>query len=132
MYGYINDSLQNESKDVDKLFLLAVHYPCQKTGHYEINPLNKTVFFLNGSLYIDYYNTSIESTSYCLANVAQDKFTVNVCLDIMEEIMSKTTKQNKSIFVPINTVIIVFWQPIRDYTIFINDLHNVFHSARAP
>ncbi|EFN61025.1 hypothetical protein EAG_14356, partial [Camponotus floridanus] len=84
IYEYINNSLQNESKSADELFLLIVHNPCQKTGYYSNKFLNKNVFFLNGSLYLDYYNTIIESTSYCLANVAQNRFTVNVCLDIIK------------------------------------------------
>ncbi|XP_029679295.1 probable G-protein coupled receptor Mth-like 3 [Formica exsecta] len=99
MYGYSNDSLLNESKQVDDLFLLIVDDPCQKTGHYVLNSHQNTLL-INGSLYLPYYNTIVESTSYCLAVVDYDMFVINVCFDVMEEIMNKTINHNKNIISP--------------------------------
>ncbi|KAL6447568.1 hypothetical protein ACFW04_000045 [Cataglyphis niger] len=99
MYGYVNDSLQNESKQVGELFYLLVHDPCQKTGHYLLSPDLHT-FLVNGSLYLSYYNTIIESTSYCLAVVDRNIFAVNVCFNIMKEIMNKAKNLNKNTIDP--------------------------------
>ncbi|XP_029674825.1 uncharacterized protein LOC115242573 [Formica exsecta] len=92
---YINNSLQNESKQVDELFLLIAHDPCQKTGHYLLSS-DQNTFLVNGSLYLPYNNTIVESTSYCLAVVDYDRFVINVCFDLMEEIMNKNINYNKN------------------------------------
>ncbi|XP_019885086.2 probable G-protein coupled receptor Mth-like 10 [Camponotus floridanus] len=108
MFGYINDSSRNENKKINELFLLIVHNPCQKTGYHWFNPYN-TFFLANGSLYLSHYNTIIESTSYCLANIAQDKFIVNVCSDIMKKITNETIRhKGKNVFFPISSIMIVF------------------------
>ncbi|KAL6446888.1 hypothetical protein ACFW04_001358 [Cataglyphis niger] len=95
MYGYINDSLQNESKNVDELFLLIVQDPCPLTGKYLLNSY-QNMFLVDGSLYLWYYQTIIKSTSYCLATVDENIFAVNVCLESMKKIMNKTTTHNKT------------------------------------
>lgn len=95
MYGYFNDSLQNESKNVDKLFLLIVQDPCPQTGKYLLNPY-QNMFLVDGSLYLSYYKTIIKSTSYCLAIIDQNIFAVNVCLEIMTKIMNEATTHNKT------------------------------------
>ncbi|XP_011267013.2 G-protein coupled receptor Mth2-like [Camponotus floridanus] len=108
MFGYINDSSRNENKKINELFLLIVHNPCQKTGYHWFNPYN-TFFLANGSLYLSHYNTIIESTSYCLANIAQDKFIVNVCSNIMKKITNETIRhKGKNVFFPISSIMIVF------------------------
>ncbi|XP_070167501.1 uncharacterized protein [Polyergus mexicanus] len=99
MFGYSNDSLLNESKQVDDLFLLIVDDPCQKTGHYVLDS-HQNAFLGNGSLYLPYYNAIIESTSYCLAVVDYDIFVINVCFDVMKEIMNKTINYNKNVIYP--------------------------------
>ncbi|KAL6418643.1 hypothetical protein ACFW04_011932 [Cataglyphis niger] len=99
IYGYISDSLQNKNKRIDNLFLLIVHDPCQKTGHYLLSSELNT-FLINGSFYLPYYNTIVESTSYCLAVVDRNIFAVNVCFDVMEDIMNKTIKHNKNTIDP--------------------------------
>ncbi|XP_050461429.1 G-protein coupled receptor Mth2-like [Cataglyphis hispanica] len=99
MYGYINDSLQNKNKRINDLFLLLVHDPCQKTGHYLLSS-NQNAFLVNGSVYLPYYNSIIEPTSYCLAVVDHNIFAVNVCFDIMKEIMNKAIKYIKNTIDP--------------------------------
>jgi len=118
MFGYVNDSSRNENKKIDELFLLIVHNPCQKTGYHRFNPYYNTFFLANGSLYLSHYNTIIEPTSYCLANIAQNKFTVIVCSDIMKKITNKTishkitnktiSHERKNVFFSISSIIIVF------------------------
>ncbi|XP_029668257.1 uncharacterized protein LOC115238500 [Formica exsecta] len=97
MYKYINDSLQKGNEGENELFLLVVHDPCQKSGHYTLNSL-KRVLLVNGSLYLPDNNTIVESTSYCFANV-DDQFdmdgfgvyglTVKVCFENIR-IVNKT------------------------------------------
>lgn len=110
MYGYINDSLQNEDK-TENLFLLVVHDPCQKYGYYLINPyLMQNIFRINGSLYIPHYNAIIEPTSYCLANVDKKTFAVSICVEIMQELMKKVDDYTYFIYiqkVTFNTTTIV-------------------------
>ncbi|XP_011267009.1 G-protein coupled receptor Mth2-like [Camponotus floridanus] len=98
IYGYVNNSLNNENKG--ELFLLVVHDPCPKTGHYLLNSYYNT-FLPNGSLYLPYYNTIIESTSYCFATVDNDIFAVNVCLESIKKIMNKTINYNEDAIHPI-------------------------------
>ncbi|XP_070167493.1 G-protein coupled receptor Mth2-like [Polyergus mexicanus] len=99
MYGYINDSLQNESKQAGELFLLIAHDPCQKSGHYLLS-FSRNKFLVNGSLYLPYYNAIIEPTSYCVAAMDYNIFGVNVCFDIMKEIMNKNVNYDKNTMNP--------------------------------
>ncbi|KAL6447558.1 hypothetical protein ACFW04_000043 [Cataglyphis niger] len=110
MYGYINNSLQNKSKRVDELFLLIVHDPCQKIGHYLLSS-QQNMFLVNGSVYLPYYNSIIEPTSYCLATVDYNIFAVNVCFDIMKKIMNKVIKYNKNTIDP--QFIFENWKPTK-------------------
>ncbi|CAL1687351.1 unnamed protein product [Lasius platythorax] len=103
MYGYINDSLQNKSKGVDEGFLLIVHNPCQKIYYYY--DTRNIMFFANGSFYLPYHNTIVDSTSYCLAVTNLDRFFVYICSEIGEEIMKKN--HNKGAIFPISTIVLV-------------------------
>ncbi|XP_029679301.1 uncharacterized protein LOC115245225, partial [Formica exsecta] len=111
IYGYINNSLQNESKQIDELFLLIAHDPCQKTGHYLLSS-DQNTFLVNGSLYLPYYNTIVEPTSYCITAMDYNIFGVNVCFDIMKEIMNKNINYNKNTINP---------EPINENWMYIKD-----------
>ncbi|XP_072748802.1 uncharacterized protein [Anoplolepis gracilipes] len=89
--GYINDSLQTESKKVDK-FLLVVHDPCPETGYY-LFETNKTLLLMNGSLYVQFSNIKVES--FCLVVVEQRVF-AKVCFKITKKIMNRTINYDKS------------------------------------
>ncbi|XP_029174997.1 G-protein coupled receptor Mth2-like isoform X2 [Nylanderia fulva] len=91
VYEYTNDSTQNDSKRVDELFQFAIYDPCLDKhsvvpdGHqydYKV--------FANGSIYIPYYATLIDSTystSYCLTIFLErgNKFEVTYCLDLIKD-----------------------------------------------
>jgi len=85
VYEDLNGSLQNGSKRVNELFHLTIHDPCQQDQHYlldsDYEDLSKYnyMFFTNGSLYLPYNHTFIESTSYCLAIMHRNKFDVTIC-----------------------------------------------------
>lgn len=95
----LNDSLQNGSKRVNELFHLVVHDPCQKDQHYLLNSNDKDhskykyIFFNNGSLYLLYDHIFIESRSYCLAIVHQNKFDVIICSETVN--YQKNRKRNR-------------------------------------
>ncbi|CAL1687356.1 unnamed protein product [Lasius platythorax] len=101
IYGYINDSLQNKSKRVDEEFLLIVHNPCQESNYY-FDPRN-TMFLANGSFYSPYYNTIVDSTSYCFAVTNLNRFIVYICPEIYE-IMNKARNQNTTIILIKSTI----------------------------
>lgn len=91
IFGYINNSLQNKSERIKELFLLIVDDPCQE---YDWFYSLYNILHADGSFYLSDYDATIDSTSYCLANVAKDEFIMNICWDIMEEIKNKTAQLN--------------------------------------
>ncbi|XP_029170294.1 G-protein coupled receptor Mth2-like [Nylanderia fulva] len=87
VYEYMNDLTQNESKIVDEFFQLAVYDPClgSRTVAYEGHQYDYKIF-ANGSIYIPYYATLIESTSYCFTIILErgNTFEITFCSDLKE------------------------------------------------
>jgi len=105
-YNGMNNSLQIQkikNKDPNQVFQLIVHDPCQESDHLLLNETNdldnKYVLFANGSLYQSRQDKFMQSTSYCLAIVHQDKYDVIVC------------KQKNSVFPIILTIGIIVSLP---------------------
>ncbi|XP_072748825.1 probable G-protein coupled receptor Mth-like 10 isoform X1 [Anoplolepis gracilipes] len=100
---------QDESKRGDEALLLIVHDPCPKTGHYLIDSnlynYQFNLFLADGSVYLPYFNLVIDPKSYCLAVMDQNRYDVNVCFNIMEEV-NKIINNNKAVSGPdvINTL----------------------------
>ncbi|KAL6433477.1 hypothetical protein ACFW04_006537 [Cataglyphis niger] len=94
VYGYLNNSMQNENKKINELFPLIVQNPCQETIHFLLYPdyffkYYKYIFFANGSLYLPYFDIFVESTSYCLAVVDHNQFDAIICLEAVNETINK-------------------------------------------
>lgn len=98
VYEYTNDSLQSESKTVDKLFQLTIYDSCLKTDHFLLPDGYQYdyKFFANGSLYLSYYKIFAELTSYCLAIIDGNKFEVIICLENLNKISKSTNVPNNT------------------------------------
>ncbi|XP_072758562.1 probable G-protein coupled receptor Mth-like 10 isoform X2 [Anoplolepis gracilipes] len=92
VYGYLNDSMQSENRKVDELFQLIVQVPCQETIELPLDVYNKYfeyIFFGNGTLYFPYFDTFVDSVSYCLAVVDRNQFDAFICFEILNETIIK-------------------------------------------
>ncbi|XP_029659264.1 G-protein coupled receptor Mth2-like isoform X1 [Formica exsecta] len=97
VYIHMNDSWQSGNKKLDELFQLIVHDPCEETKRFLFDSDNNStryIFFANGSLYLPYYDTFVESTSYCLAVVNRDKFVMTICLETYNKLINKKINES--------------------------------------
>lgn len=93
VYSYSNDSIQNENKKINDLFLIVPN-PCQETVRFLLYPgyyrkYYKYMFFANSSLYLPFFDIFVESTSYCLAVVDYNQFDAIICLETVNEAINK-------------------------------------------
>lgn len=112
LYIHINDLLQNENKRADELFQLTVHDPCGETElsiPLHRNDRTKYMILANGSLYLPYYNMSIESTFYCLTVVHQNKFDMTICSRTMKKLMKKEINDPDNTLKQVVDKLIIFW-----------------------